>query len=114
MAQFPKPIDESIAQARAAASKAAILLARGHVKAEPIVASCDEDKCIGCGICESFCPYSAISIVRKGKLKKAEVIVAACKGCGVCSSYCPARALSLGRFTDEQILAQIKAFGAEV
>ena len=114
MAQFPKPIDESIAQARAAASKAAILLARGYVKAEPIVASCDEDKCIGCGICESFCPYSAISIVRKGKLKKAEVIVAACKGCGVCASYCPARALSLGRFTDEQIFAQIKAFGAEV
>jgi heterodisulfide reductase subunit A len=33
MAHFPKSIDESIAQAKAAASKAAILLSKGHVKA---------------------------------------------------------------------------------
>jgi heterodisulfide reductase subunit A len=50
-------------------------------------------------------------MTKKGKFKKAEVIVAACKGCGVCASYCPARAISMGRFTDEQILAQIEAFG---
>jgi heterodisulfide reductase subunit A len=111
MAHFPKPIDESISQAKAAASKAGILLARGHVKVEPIVSSCDPDKCIGCGICEYFCPYNAIKMTKKGKFKKAEVIVAACKGCGVCASYCPARAISMGRFTDEQILAQIEAFG---
>jgi heterodisulfide reductase subunit A len=111
MAQFPKPIDESIAQAKAAASKAAILLARGYVKAEPIVSSCDPDICIGCGICEYFCPYNAIKMTKKGKRKKAEVIVAACKGCGVCASYCPTRAISMGRFTDDQIVAQIEAFG---
>jgi heterodisulfide reductase subunit A len=113
MAHFPKTIDESISQAKAAAAKAAILLARGYVKADPIVASCDEDKCIGCSLCEAFCPYSAITISKKGKLKKAEIIVAACKGCGVCASYCPTRALSVGRFTDEQIYAQIEAFGME-
>jgi heterodisulfide reductase subunit A len=113
MAHFPKTIDESISQAKAAAAKAAILLARGYVKADPIVASCDEDKCIGCSLCETFCPYSAIIISKKDKLKKAEIIVAACKGCGVCASYCPTRALSVGRFTDEQIYAQIEAFGTE-
>jgi len=111
MSQFPKPIDESIFQAKAAASQASILLARGYVKAEPIVSSCDTDKCIGCGICEYFCPYNAIKMIRINKKRKAEIVVAACKGCGVCSSYCPARAISMGRFTDEQILAQIKAFG---
>ena len=113
MAQFPKPINERIAQAKAAASKAAILLAKGYVKTEPIVSSCDTDKCIGCGLCEYFCPYSAIRIVKMGKLKKAEVISAACKGCGVCASYCPTRAIDMGRFTDDQITAQIRAFGEE-
>ncbi|MDP3028797.1 MAG: FAD-dependent oxidoreductase [Deltaproteobacteria bacterium] len=112
MAQFPKPIDESIAQAKAAASRAAILLARGYVKAEPIVASCDPEVCIGCAICESFCPYTAIRMTKAGKLKKAEIIAAACKGCGICASYCPARAISMGRFTYGQISAQIAAFGA--
>ncbi len=111
MAQFPKPIDECIAQAKAAASRAAILLARGYVTAEPIVSSCDIEQCIGCGICEYLCPYSAIRLKKIGKLKKAEVVTAACKGCGVCASYCPSRAITMGRFTDDQITAQIKAFG---
>jgi len=113
MAHFPKSIDESIAQAKAAAAKASILLARGYVKAEPIVASCSEEQCIGCSLCETFCPYSAITITKKAKGKKAEIIIAACKGCGICASYCPTKALSVGRFTDAQIYAQIEAFGLE-
>jgi heterodisulfide reductase subunit A len=111
MAQFPKPVDECISQAKAAASKAAILLSKGYVTAEPIVATCDMDLCIGCGICAHLCPYSAIRLTKVGKLKKAEFVAAACKGCGVCSSYCPTRAIAMGRFTDDQIAAQIKAFG---
>jgi heterodisulfide reductase subunit A len=112
MAQFPKPIDEAVAQAKAAASRAAIMLARGYVKAEPIVSSCDQEKCMGCGMCEYFCPYGAIRMAKVGKVKKAETIIAACKGCGICASYCPARAISMGRFTDDQIAAQIEAFGS--
>lgn len=112
MAQFPKPIDERISQAKAAAAKAAILLGKGQVTAEAIVSSCDMEKCIGCGICENLCPFSAIRLVKPDKLKKAEVISAACKGCGVCASVCPTRAIHMGRFTDEQITAQIAAFGS--
>ena len=111
MAQFPKLINESIAQAKSAASKAGSLLARGKVKIEPIVAEVDPEKCTGCKICESFCSYQAIRTKKVEKGKKAEVIAAACKGCGVCSSYCPARAINMGRFTDEQILSQVEAYG---
>lgn len=111
LAQFPKPIDECIAQAKAAVARAASLLAKGYVKSEPIVAYCDADKCIGCGICEDLCPYSAVRMMKIEKLKKAQVVTAACKGCGICSSICPSRAVNMGRFTDDQILAQIKAFG---
>jgi heterodisulfide reductase subunit A len=52
-------------------------------------------------------------MVKKEKRKKAEVIIAACKGCGICASYCPTRAMNIGRFTDNQIYAQIEAFRAE-
>ncbi len=111
MSHFPKNVDDSIAQAKASASRAGILLSRGYVKAEPIVSSCDVERCIGCALCTHFCPYSAIQMIKAEKGKKAEIIVAACKGCGVCASYCPTKAITMGRFTDEQINAQIEAFG---
>lgn len=110
-AHFPKPVDECIAHAKAAAAKAGILLSKGYVTAEPIVASCSVDACIGCGICAHLCPFSAIRMTKVGKLKKAEFVAAACKGCGVCAAYCPTRAITVGRFTDDQIAAQIAAFG---
>jgi heterodisulfide reductase subunit A len=106
----PKPIPESLAQARAAAGKACIPMAQGYVMVEPIVSSVDTDTCIGCGICESLCPYSAIRMTRVGKRKKAETIPASCKGCGICASHCPTLSISMGRFTNEQILCQIRAF----
>ena len=111
LAHSPKPIDESIAQAKAAAGKACIPLAKGFVSVEPIVSSVNKDKCIGCGICESLCPFKAISVVKIDNKKKAETIAASCKGCGICASHCPVMAISMGGFTTEAIMAQIKAFG---
>lgn len=110
-AHSPKPVSESIAQAKAAAGKACVPLARGFVSAEPIVSSIDMDACIGCGICESLCPYAAISMIKVGKKKKAETIPASCKGCGICASHCPTFAISMAGFTNEQILSQIHTFG---
>lgn len=111
LAHSPKPIDESISQAKAAAGKACIPLAKGFVAVEPIVSSVDAKKCIGCGICESLCPYKAIQVIKIDKKKKAETITASCKGCGICASHCPTLAISMGGFTNEEIMAQIRAFG---
>jgi heterodisulfide reductase subunit A len=111
LAHYPKPIDESIAQASAAAGRAAIPLARGYVDVEPIVSSVDDEKCFGCGICEYLCPFKAIRVGSTEGGDRAETISALCKGCGVCASHCPRSAISMGRFTTEQILSQIVAFG---
>jgi heterodisulfide reductase subunit A len=110
LAHGPKSLEESVAQAKAAAAKATIPLAKGKVAVAPIVSRVDQDACIGCGICESLCPFNAIRLSKVGKRKKAQTITASCKGCGICASHCPTIAISMGGFTDEAIMAQIHAF----
>jgi len=111
LAHSPKPVDEIIVQAQAAAAKASIPLVKGQVSVEPIVSSIDKDKCIGCRLCASLCPYQAIEMVKVDKKPKAETVVASCKACGICAAHCPTFAISMGGFTNEQITSQIEAFG---
>jgi heterodisulfide reductase subunit A2 len=112
LAHSPQPVEEIIVQAQAAAAKAAIPLVKGHVSVEPTVSTVDQELCIGCGLCEALCPYKAIRTFKdENKKRKAETITASCKGCGICASHCPVFAISMGGFTDEQISAQIEAFG---
>lgn len=112
MAHAPKPLDEIIVQAQAAAAKASMPLVKGMVSVEPIVSHVNQDECIGCGLCTSLCPYQAIQMIKVDKKKKAETITASCKACGICAAHCPTFAISMGGFTNEQLDAQIKAFGA--
>ncbi|HVP41526.1 MAG TPA: CoB--CoM heterodisulfide reductase iron-sulfur subunit A family protein [Candidatus Krumholzibacteriaceae bacterium] len=109
MAHSPKFIDESIAQACAAAARATTILSKKTLEMEGIIASVDEDLCSSCRICESLCPYGAIEMKEKDVKLKAHVIEALCKGCGVCGTACPTKAITLGHFTNEEILAQVKA-----
>jgi len=109
MAHFPKSISESISQAKAAAARAATLLSKGYVRVLPIISSVDEAKCIGCGLCESLCAYSAIRVGETDHGDKAETIAASCKGCGVCSASCPQKAITMKHFSDEELIAQIEA-----
>lgn len=110
MAHSPKPIDESISQAYAAASRAVTLLSKGEVSVEPTIAKIEEDTCIGCGLCVSICPYNAMELKLQEGGRKAVVISASCKGCGTCAASCPQHAITMQHFTDQEINAQIEAF----
>jgi heterodisulfide reductase subunit A len=104
-AQGPKDIPESIAQSMAAAAKAAELLLRGYIEKEPIVAEVDRDKCNGCRICISICPYDAIELSEG----RAVVNEAKCEGCGACTAACPVGAIQLRNYRNEQALKMIEA-----
>lgn len=114
MAHLPKYIDESIAQACAAAARATTILAKNTLETEGIIARVNEDLCSGCKVCEHLCPYSAIEMKDKDGKPIAHVIEAMCKGCGACGTACPTKAIILGHFTTEEILAQVKAALVEV
>jgi heterodisulfide reductase subunit A len=102
----PADITECATQAAAAASRAAIPMAKGYVQAEAITSVVDDTKCSGCGTCIQVCPYGAL---RKNDKGLAEVIVAACKGCGCCGATCPECAITMTNYTDAQLLAEAKA-----
>ena len=108
MAHYPKPIDESIAQAQAAASRAVTLLAREKIYTSGTVARTNPFNCSSCGVCVSICPYSAPSFTTEGlNAGKAEINPVLCKGCGLCVASCRSGAIHLLGFDNSQIFAQI-------
>ncbi|MBW1719804.1 MAG: FAD-dependent oxidoreductase, partial [Deltaproteobacteria bacterium] len=108
LAHYPKSIDESIAQALAAASRASGLIATGKVFASGTVANIDPMCCSSCGVCVSICPYSAPSIMEEGRFAgKAEINPILCKGCGLCVASCRSGAIDLKGFEQGQIMAMI-------
>jgi heterodisulfide reductase subunit A len=107
LAHAPKPIDESITQAHAAAARAATILAMENIKGEGIVSYIDPRLCSGCLGCINVCPYGAITF--NSEMNVAEVNPALCKGCGACAAACPSEAPILKGFTNHQIYAQINS-----
>jgi heterodisulfide reductase subunit A len=103
-ASGPKEIQTSIAQGSAAASKAIKLLHRGELELDPTTAYVDRDLCTQCKLCVEVCPKRAITTK-----SPAYVDEALCKGCGSCSAACPVDAIQMRLFSDEQILAQVRA-----
>ena len=110
LAHYPKPIDEAIAQAQAAASRAVVLLSKKTIKTSGTVAYVMQNRCTGCGVCVSVCPYNAPSLIAEGpNAGKAEINPVLCKGCGSCSSSCRSNAAQLRGFEQSQIMAMINA-----
>jgi heterodisulfide reductase subunit A len=109
LAHYPKSIDESIAQAMAAASRAATVLSKQSIQISPLVSQVDVEKCIGCGLCTEVCAFSAIVLEDMDGKLRAKNIPASCKGCGLCASSCPQHAIDMLHFKQQQLLAAICA-----
>jgi len=114
MAHYPKFLDETIAQAQAAASRAATVLAQDTTLTNARVAVVDPLQCVACLTCVRICPYGVPQVDRAligvGEIGGAAFIEPAiCQGCGSCVSECPARAIELMHYTDAQTLRKIDA-----
>jgi len=111
LAHSPKLIEESLAQARAAAARAATVLAKDYIESEGTIASVDPSRCSACGACELACPYSAIEVQYDERRKRSYSVVneALCKGCGVCAAICRSEAVTLQGFTDLEVLSEVQA-----
>jgi len=65
-----------------------------------------ENRCIGCDICLSVCPQSALSRLPDGGIKVDRTL---CQGCGTCAAECPANAMELlgERVTIEALIEEL-------
>jgi heterodisulfide reductase subunit A len=104
--QSPKDIQDTVSQASAAASKAAIILSKKELEIDPLIVAVDEETCTGCGICIEICPYEAR--VLNSKKRVAEVNEALCAGCGACIAACPSNASIHKNFTKKQIMSMVE------
>ncbi len=104
--QGPKDIPASVSQGAAAAARVLGMIMKGAVEIEPIVATIHEERCSGCRICNTLCPFNAIDFDED---KMVSVInQALCKGCGTCVAACPAQAITGAHYSNEQIFAEIE------
>jgi heterodisulfide reductase subunit A len=109
----PKDVVDTVAQASAAAAKAAVFLAYDAVKLDPAVSVVDADKCRACGTCVDLCEFQAPQFVESDGAYTVEINPSLCKGCGTCASWCPSGAIAAKHFTDRQVNAMIDAFFGE-
>ena len=119
MAHYPKLMDETIAHAQAAASRASVILSKETLTAGGIVAEVDSNKCVACLTCVRVCPFDVPiideAIEGNGDIPGAAYIEPTiCQGCGTCVSECPAKAIELLHYQDDQIMIKLDALLAGV
>ncbi len=105
LAHYPKDIGETVAQARAAAGRAATILSKSSLESEGKISSVRPDLCSGCGTCVAVCAYNAVELDPVRNV--AVVNEALCKGCGACAASCRAGAVDLSGYRNEQILSML-------
>jgi len=109
IAHYPKPVEECISQAKAAASRAIVVLSKESVTVDGVVSEVNESLCRGCGACEETCAFGAITVNKLDNgVKIASVQQALCKGCAACSAACPTGAAGVFHY-DNEVLAMVEA-----
>ncbi|AEG60923.1 CoB--CoM heterodisulfide reductase iron-sulfur subunit A family protein [Desulforamulus ruminis] len=107
LAHSPKLIEESIAQANAAAVRAVTMLSKDKLESLGNVAQVNPKWCKGCGLCIEACSYGARTMNEITNV--AEVLDVLCQGCGACVAACPSGACQQKGFEKQQIVAMLDA-----
>ena len=107
LAHYPKDIEESLAQAMAAAARTVSVLAKKIWVSSALVAHINAETCVGCQGCLNACSYGAIDFLDDKHI--CQVNLAVCKGCGSCAASCPSGSARLAGFARQQLNAQIVA-----
>ncbi|KJS15452.1 MAG: 4Fe-4S ferredoxin [Peptococcaceae bacterium BRH_c4b] len=110
LAHGPKTIEENIAQARAAVSRACTILAKDKLESHGVVAVVEPEKCAACLTCVRLCPYNAPKVVNYA----AQIEAVICQGCGTCAGECPNKAITLQSYNDKAYINMVKALYKEV
>jgi heterodisulfide reductase subunit A len=111
-AQGPRGIEKSMSDSKNAAIELANVMKNGF-QIRTIHSVIDEDRCMGCKLCEELCPYEAISMktVTNHVTEEVKLIssvdLATCQGCGACAMVCPGGVPQLTGYSNKEILAQI-------
>jgi heterodisulfide reductase subunit A len=112
LCHYPKPINEAVAQGKAAASRASVVLSKKTMKLDAIKSHVTQN-CDGCALCLDVCPYNALTLVEfeeNGKQhRRIKADKALCKGCGICAATCPKEGIVVDGFTPGQLRAQVDA-----
>jgi heterodisulfide reductase subunit A len=113
LCNYPKPVDEAIAQATAAAARAGIILSQKEMQLDAIK-SFVTDGCDGCALCLDVCPYRAIRLESYSdetgrEHQRIRTDPALCKGCGLCAATCPKGGVQVHGFTLQQLGSQVRA-----
>jgi len=103
LAHGPKFLDESIAQGKGAAARAATILSHERMMVGGQVAVVDRENCIVCLTCMRSCPFGVPKVAEDGLIR---IEPAECHGCGICASACPRKLIQVQHMTDEQIMAK--------
>ncbi|MFZ3254099.1 MAG: NAD(P)-binding protein [Syntrophales bacterium] len=107
LAHAPKFSGEALVQARAAVSRASLILTKDFITAEGKTAYVNKERCMACGLCEINCPFSAIVVDEVEGCAVVNTVL--CKGCGVCTASCRMSAVDLNGFSNEEVLSQLEA-----